>query len=813
MRKTTITQILFLILSLLISGGCTNKTGKNNNLRISFDNDWKFHFGELDEIPHADIQGEGWGRVTLPHDWSVETSFSRESEGGKPTGHVRGGTGWYLKSFELEPWQIGKRLNLYFEGVYMEAEVWINGQRITYHPYGYTSFFCDISRMCKSAGERNYLAVKVVNRGKNSRWYSGSGIYRHVWLEVTGQVHLEKWGTFITSSEITPERALVTVSAEIANRSEEPSESDLKIEITDKSGVIVGSASEVIQTDTGEVKRVSRVFEVRNPLLWSVDSPDLYSASVSLTSGKELSDRIIIPFGIRSISFSAEKGFLLNGKQLKLKGGCVHHDNGLLGSAAIDRAEEKKVELLKSNGFNAVRCSHNPPSEEFLDACDRLGILVIDEAFDQWQKPKNPEDYHRFFDEWHVRDILSMVLRDRNHPSVIMWSIGNEIQERADSAGIAIAEELKSIIKRNDPSRPVTAAICEFWDNRGKTWKDTETAFAPLEVCGYNYQWKNYENDHKLFPERIMNGTESTATERAMNWDLVEKNPYIIGDFIWTAIDYLGESGIGNTQYISRKAEGGNFLMEWPWFNAWCGDIDITGNKKPQCAIRDILWGNSKIEMLVHAPVPDGMVEKVSFWGWPDELASWNWKGNEGKLMDVRVFTRYPSVRLYLNGSLVGEEKTSADPAEKYTARFKVGYEPGILKAVGLEAGVEKEITEIVTAGDLAVIELTADRTKIEASVNDLSYIQVTLRDKEGNLVQDQDLQLNLSVSGPGTVAAAGNAAPDDMKSFRSMNPATFRGKALVIVRPSGEQGTIVLNVSANGLPGKNIQVICGAAE
>lgn len=798
--RTFISTAGFLTMLLLISS-CKSQNYWNHDRRISFDENWQFHYGETETVPESEMSGrEGWSPVTLPHDWSVGMPFSKESEGGKATGHFSGGTGWYVKTFALEPWQQNKRINLYFEGAYMETEVWLNGQKVTYHPYGYTSFFCDIASFCKNPGESNTIAVKVSNKGKNSRWYSGSGIYRHVWLETTDPVYIEPWGTFITSSDIKPDQAVVSVSTGIMNNSDMMAQPEMVIKIFDPSGNVAGSASEKISIEKGKKVTLTRVFKISDPLLWSVDSPSIYKTVVSLSDGKRYSDSFSATFGIRSISFSAENGFLLNGRQLKLKGGCVHHDNGLLGSAAIDRAEERKAGLLKENGFNAVRCAHNPPSEKFLEACDRLGLLVIDEAFDHWQKPKNPEDYHRFFDEWHVKDIESMVLRDRNHPSVIMWSIGNEIQERADSSGLAIAGELKSIVKKNDPTRPVTAAICEFWDNPGKSWKDTEKAFAVLDVGGYNYQWKNYENDHTLFPERIINGTESTAMERASNWDLVEKYPFIIGDFIWTAIDYLGESGIGNTQYSKSQEKEVNF-RDWPWFNAWCGDIDLAGNKKPQCAIRDILWGNSKIEMLVHSPVPAGSQEKVSFWGWPDETPCWNWKGNEGSLMQVRVFTRYPAVRLYLNGKVVGEKNVKVDGADKYTARFRIGYEPGKLKAVALEEETEKDSIIIVTSGTVTRIELNADKIKLKASKNDLSYVRISLRDSIGDLVQDNDLKLSISVSGEGTIAASGNAAPDDMESFRSMTPKTYRGKALVILRPSGKTGTITLKVKANGLP------------
>ncbi|NJO68772.1 MAG: hypothetical protein HC830_05365 [Bacteroidetes bacterium] len=349
-----------------------------------------------------------------------------------------------------------------------------------------------------------------------------------------------------------------------------------------------------------------------------------------------------VPFGIRSIHFDAANGFMLNGKKVLLKGGCMHHDNGFLGSATIDRAEERRVELMKAYGFNAIRTSHNPPSRQFLDACDRVGVLVIDEAFDMWERPKNPQDYHRFFKEWWQKDISSMVMRDRNHPSIIMWSIGNEINERADSSGLIITRKLADEVHRLDPTRPVTAAICSFWDHKNRPWSATAPAFALLDVGGYNYMWKAYEEDHLLYPDRIMAGTESLPLEAYENWKQVEKNSWVIGDFVWTAMDYMGETGIGNSRLDNDPDNG--FSRTWTWFNAYCGDIDLCGFKKPQLYYRDVIWGNSNIEMMVHAPVPEGRKEIVSMWGWPEEWQNWNWNGSEGKLMQVRVLR---NIRLY----------------------------------------------------------------------------------------------------------------------------------------------------------------------
>jgi len=798
-----------LLLAVFITFSCRQQAG-NFSRNQGFDEGWKFYHGELTGATDRSFDDSRWKSLDLPHDWSVELPFSKDS-GAIATAQLLGGTGWYRKAFTLQPAQDNKRIQLYFEGAYMETEVWLNGQKVDYHPYGYTSFFCDITPYCNPAGKENVLAVKVSSPGKNSRWYAGAGIYRHVWLITTDRLYFDNWGLFVSTPSVTEEKATVHVSADIINEAEALKDLEAVIRIKDKAEKVVGEKTvRLTELKAGGKSTVNEDLEVAKPELWSVDSPVLYSAVISIKTGNKVWDEMTTPFGIRNISFEPGKGFLLNGKPLKLKGGCVHHDNGLLGAASIDRAEERKVELLKANGFNAVRCSHNPPAEKFLEACDRLGILVIDEAFDQWRKQKNPEDYHRFFDEWHEKDITSMVKRDRNHPSVIMWSIGNEIRERADSSGVVIAKTLKDIVRKYDTTRPVTAAICDFWDNPGLKWKDdSERAFSNLDVCGYNYKWNEYENDLKLFPNRIIFGSESVPLERAVNWDFVEKYPNIIGDFVWTGIDYLGESGLGHSSIlkIGEKDSAIWSTRGWPWFNAWCGDIDICGDKKPQSHLRDVVWNESKITMAVHKPLSEGYYESVGYWGWPEEYSWWNWKGYENKPLDVKVYTRYPAVRLYLNGKLLEEKAVSTEGKTKYSVQFQAGYLPGELKAVGVISGVEKESVILQTTGKPEKIRLTPDRATIGNSRNDLSYVKIELLDKAGLIVQDADCQVRLSISGQGEIAAAGNASPTDMESFRSMTPKTFQGKALAIVRPKGNAGTIVLKAVADGLPEASVEV------
>jgi len=780
-----------------------------------FDSGWKFNLGDLPGAEKTAFDDTGWRSLDLPHDWSIEDlapqtgvtqvgPFSSASPGGGATGQVMGGTGWYRKSFSLDPKSVNKQVSILFDGAYMESDVWINGKHVGFHPYGYTPFGYDITPFLNPDGPKNLIAVRVNNPGKNSRWYSGSGIYRHVELIITNQVHLALWGNFVTTPQVSKEMAFVKMESTIENNTKKEQKISVLTSIVNPKGETIVTDEKLETVKPNQQLVVAQLLSVAVPLLWSPASPSLYKAVVSLKVGGTIFDQTATVFGIRSIKFDALNGFLLNGEKVLLKGGCMHHDNGILGAATYDRAEERRVELMKKFGFNAIRTSHNPPSRQFLDACDRLGVFVIDEAFDMWEKPKNPEDYHRYFKEWHAKDLQSMILRDRNHPSVIIWSIGNEIPERADSSGIRIMSQLNSIIKQLDTTRPVTAAICEFWDQKGRDWKDTEPAFAGLDIGGYNYQWKRYESDYIRFPNRIIAGTESTAREAFESWQVVKKQPDVIGDFVWTAMDYLGESGIGNavTQPKGAKVTG----PAWPWFNAWCGDIDICGFKKDQSYYRDVIWGISDLEMAVHAPVPAGQTETISYWGWPDERQSWNWKGAEGKKLSVSVYSNYPSVRLELNGKVIGTKSVS--PETKLTATFEVPYEPGELKAIGLKEGNETKTSSLKTTGAASKIRLTPDRTTIKANRNDLSYVTVELLDTEGNLVRDNDLEVTFTIVGAGDAAGIGSADPKGMRSFKSLVCNTFRGRCLVILRPTGTVGEINLSAQAKGISSASSKVV-----
>jgi beta-galactosidase len=724
------------------------------------------------------------------------------SPGGASTGHALGGTGWYRKHFRLDAEEAGKAVSVRFDGVYMDAEVWLNGRSLGNHPYGYTSFAYDLTPHLKPAGQENVLAVRARNEGKNSRWYSGSGIYRHVWLTVTDPLHVALWGIQVTTPRVSSGAAAVKVATTIQGPGSEGGVS-VRTRLIGPNGKVAKSAQSSASPQDATNTIIEQVIELPSPQLWTLETPRLYVAEVELLAGGTARDRCNATFGIRALDVDAEHGLRLNGQPIKLKGGCVHHDNGPLGSAAIDRAEERRVELLKANGFNAIRTSHNPPSPAFLDACDRLGMLVIDEAFDQWEEGKNPQDYHRFFKEWGGRDIAAMVERDRNHPSVIFWSIGNEIHERFTRPDLA--EYLRQAVLAHDPTRPITAAICHGWDWPGRDWdKISDPAFQHLDVGGYNYLPNKYESDHARNPRRVIVCTESFPIDAYHCWAMVEKHPFVIGDFVWTALDYLGEAGLGHTVLDNEKNPQ---LMPWPWFNAWCGDIDICGFKKPQSFYRDVVWGRSKIELAVHTPLPPGRSEKLSGWGWPDELQSWSWPVGKDTPMQVAVYSSCDKVRLELNGKKLGEKLVSA--GTKLTARFEVPYAPGILRAVGLINGKEVAAVALGSAGPPKKLHLTVDRPVIRADRNDLAYVTVEVVDGDGERVPYAAVPVSFTVTGAGELAAVGSGNPCGPASFRRPERATFQGRCLAILRPTGEPGKITLKAEAEDLSPATVTVRC----
>jgi beta-galactosidase len=647
------------------------------------------------------------------------------------------------------------------------------------------------------------LAVRLRNEGKNSRWYSGSGIYRHVVLTVADPLHVALWGLQVSTPRVSRDQATVTVKTDVENGRGTPSDLTVRVRLLDPKAKTVAKGEIQMEIPAGSRTNALQNLALASPRLWSLETPQLYRAEVELVAGGKVVDRTATTFGIRTVTVDAEHGFQLNGIPLKLKGGCLHHDNGPLGAAAIDRAEERRVELMKAFGFNAIRTSHNPPSPAFLDACDRLGLLVLDEAFDCWGHGKKPEDYHRFFDAWSDRDIAAMVQRDRNHPSVVMWSIGNEIPDRFDRPDIA--KRLRAAVLAQDATRPVTEAVNPMWEPelRQRDWdKDSDVAFQFLDIGGYNYQPWKFESDHARNPQRVMMTTESFPKDIYDYWAAVENHPYVIGDFVWTGMDYLGESGIGHAGLDHPKYE---WNQPWPWFNAFCGDIDLCGCKKPQSYYRDVVWNRSPLAMAVHAPIPEGRQEQISGWGWPDEHQSWTWPGQEGKPLTVAVYSRGDIVRLELNGKVVGEQPVS--PATKLTAHFEVPYAPGELRATSFRKGREVARVSFHTVGPPAALRLTPDRSTIHASRNDLSFIAVEVVDQNGNLVPNAEIPVRFKISGAGRLAGVGSGNPRLPESFQQPKRTTFEGRCLAIVRPVGETGKIIIRAEADGLTPSTAEV------
>jgi len=803
-----IRQLNFNWLILLILFTSLQITAQPKQIRDNlFDFGWKFHLGGALGAEGTSFDDSQWRMVDLPHDWSIEdlsgtnSPFNINALSQVSGGFTTGGTGWYRKTFRVPQELKDKHFIIMFEGVYMNAEIWLNGEFIGKHPYGYTSFLFDISD--KLIFEKdNILSVKVKNEGENSRWYSGSGIYRHVWLQIVSPIHIATWGTYITTPQVTEKEALINIKTSLVNNSNEES----VIKLVTK--IINLKTLEQIQVETEKTIQPGKTIEIvqdmklNNPSLWSPDSPVLYKAISEIHESKSLTDQIETKFGIRSISFDAVNGFLLNGKPLKLKGGCVHHDNGILGSKAYDRAEERRVELLKASGFNAIRSSHNPPSPAFLNACDRLGMMVIDESFDMWKEEKNPYDYHLYFSDWWKKDIESMILRDRNHPSVIMWSIGNEIPNRHKPEVVDLAKLLAEYFRQIDPTRPVTSAVNDLKP-------DKDPYFATLDIAGYNYasggdhnQKNIYEIDHDRLPQRVMAGTESYPLEAFGSWMDVIDHRYVIGDFVWTAFDYIGEASIGWRGYFQKQ----DFF---PWNLAYCGDLDICGWKRPQSYYRDALWMENKISIWVMPPQPSFALnperQSWSKWHWSDVLDDWNWKGSEGKIMDVNIYSSCGQVELFLNGKSQGKKITNR--TTKFLANWQLAYEPGTLKAVGFTGRKQAGVAELHTAGEATQIKLSADRNEIKANGQDLSYITVELADNDGVRNPKADNLVSFEVVGKGTIVGVGNANPLSLESFQLSQRKAWHGRCMIVIKSDTIAESIILKATSAGLRSASLKI------
>jgi beta-galactosidase len=778
---------------------------------ILFDAGWKFHRGGAQYAEQAGFDDASWRTVDLPHDWSIEdlpgqaTPFDRDAIGQVSTGFTVGGTGWYRKAFTLPAAANGKRVVVQFDGVYMNSEIWINGESLGGHPYGYTSFFYDITDKLKTPGP-NVLAVKVRNEGENSRWYSGSGIYRHVWMTMLDPVHVAQWGASVVAENVTAASARVTARTRVQNETAAGTVVTVTTQIIGPGGVPGGLTATTGTIAAHGVAELVTEVVVSNPALWSPDSPALYRAITQVSTPAGERDRVETPFGIRSVTFDAVNGFRLNGTPMKLKGGCVHHDNGPLGARSYDRAEERRVELLKASGFNAIRCAHNPPAQAFLDACDRLGMLVIVEAFDTWSEPKNPHDYNLFFDKAWRTDLDAMLARDRNHPSIVMWSIGNEIPGMDNPSTVKTAQALAAHVREADRSRPVLAAV-----NNLNPKKDPY--FAALDIAGYNYgsggdHGKDtiFTIDHERVPARIMLQTESYPLEAFRSWMDVLDHPWLLGDFVWTAFDYIGESSIGWLGYWQEQTF-------YPWTLAFTGDIDIAGWKRPQSYYRDVLWKDNQISVFVKPPSPsfpeNPKRQSWSKWHWLDAVADWTWRGQEGRPLQVSVYSSFEEAELFLNGRSLGRKRT--DRSTEFKGVWDVPYQQGELRAAGYRGGTATGSAVLRSAQDVARITVTPDRDRLKADGQDLSYVTIELQDAAGVRHPKAEHPLQFEIEGPGTIVGVANANPMSLESYQRPERKAWQGRCLVVVKAGRDPGEIRLRVRSAGLPVAETRIRTGA--
>ena len=764
--------------------GCWT-TGVKAQTQQLFDDEWQFTRGNQTLL------------VNLPHDWDIDDAPDPSTGAtGTGGGWFQGGKGEYLKRFKTPA---GELVKLHFEGVYQKAEVFVNGQFAGRHGYGYTPFTVNITPYLykdKQAGKGsvgskgiNEVVVKVNNSEQpNCRWYSGSGIYRHVWLQTMPTLHIAENGVFVTTQSLSAEKATVQVEVTVENESDQ----------SRSATVVVGNRQMMLTIPAHETKTATTTYTIGNPQCWSPDSPYLYTTEVVLKSEGNTLDRKSVKHGLRTFSFDAERGFVLNGKPLLLNGSCVHHDDGILGAMAFDDAEIRKVRLMKQAGFNLIRTSHNPTSRAFLDACDSLGMLVIGEAFDGWRTQKNPFDYSTLIDSCYREDVHAMVLRDRNHPSIICWSIGNEVIERKEIRVITTARQLKQAVLECDATRPVTEALCA-WD---RDWEIYDPHAEVLDVVGYNYMIFKHATDHQRDPKRVMWQTESYPRDAFNNWALTNDYPYIVGDMVWTGLDYMGESGIGRYYYEGERpgesfAPGG----QPDWHGAYCGDVDVTGWRKPISHYRDMLW-NSKPGLYMAVKEPNGYhgTIKETMWSvWPT-WESWTWPGWEGKPVDVEVYTKAPEVSLYLNDQLIGTKVVNRSTAFK--AVFSVPYAPGTLRA---EAD-GKQVT-LATAGAPAALRLTSDRRVLKADNQSLAFITVEVVDKAGRVCPEASIPCEVTTAGQARLMAAASADLKDREPSTSSRVTTWKGRAMIVVRSTAKKGKSQVRVSSQ-LPTASISFV-----
>lgn len=769
----------------------------------AFHHGWRFGFAPSEAWVNR-VPGKADRPVTLPHDFKLELPRTPDTPAGASEAFYPGGVGYYEKTFTADGAMCEGQALLLFDGAYRLTSVRLNRSLIATHSGGYTPFFADLTGKLQP-GENHLLVTVDASLLPASRWYSGAGLYRGVALLTGGPAAIKPWGVCVR----TPSLDTVEVAAEI--NAPEGDAYTLRYAVLDENGQTLADAE--------AAPGASATLHAAGVLPWHPDAPVLYTLRSALLRGADVLDACDTPFGFRTVQLSPACGLLLNGQPLLLKGGCVHHDNGILGAKSHPDAEWRKAQRLKDCGYNAVRCAHNPPADAFLDACDALGLLVIDEAFDCWCEGKRQLDDHIFFEAHWAQELEAMILRDRNHPSVILWSTGNEIVERSGiSDGAAWARRLADTVRRLDPTRPVNNAVCGFFEdpevaemaaNSRSTAGDgkdfwaarSEDFIAPLDAVGYNYLLDRYEKDHALFPARVFIGTESFPAQALDNWRAVRRLPYLLGDFVWTAWDYLGESGIGHTGF-DGPTRG---LRPFPWHLANCGDIDICGNKRPQSHYRDFVWSDRRVPYIAtQHPSRFGQEEHLSPWGWPDILPGWNYAGHEGRPVLVTVYAQGDAVTLQLNGETVGS--APCGEAHRYTATFAVPYRPGTLRAIATQGDAVTGEAVLHTTGEPAALRMLPEKAAAFVPADGLLYVRIEAVDAQGLCVPDAAVPFAVAVEGGFSLFALGCADPVGDQAYTDSRCHTHQGCALAVLRRIAP-GEGVLRLSAEGLPDAHLSL------
>ncbi|MEH7098397.1 glycoside hydrolase family 2 TIM barrel-domain containing protein [Neobacillus vireti] len=810
-------------------------------LRKNIDKAWEFINGKPFMIPGYGQPGK---TVNLPHDFLIESETYPEAPGEQHTGYYGGGVGTYTKILDIPEDFEGKRVLVEFDGVYMNPTVILNGNVVASHHYGYSPFHADLTPYIKP-GKKNRLAVTVNNGAQpNSRWYSGAGIYRHVDLLTSPKVHIAPWGIYAHTSHVINGTAFVVVETTVENHTGEDRNLwiDIKIE-KDFCGTEAGNGRVKVYVPAWEKSLAQVKIPVENADIWDIDSPNLYKITAQLSDKHTIIDNDSTIFGIRTISVDTINGFMLNGRTIKLKGGCVHHDNGILGAASFKDSEFRRMKIHKDNGFNAIRFAHNPMSRDMLDACDRLGLLVINEAFDVWTMEKSTHDYSQYFEQdWKV-DMEAFILRDRNHPSVIMWSTGNEVPERGGlSNGYHWAAKLAGFVRALDPTRPITNSLPSFFNgledddqlkffqelmensqknggniinidgNFGKSiWGDyTEAFVTPLDVVGYNYLNYQYKDAINTYPNRVICGTESRPIEMFDYWNDVERFSHVIGDFVWTSYDYIGEAGLGRQDYYDSEEEAATALnkshvVEYPYRLSGAADIDLCGFERPQLAYRRILWGSDETFIASKNPKNNGKFEVLGRWGWPDCENAWSWTGYEGKPVMVEIYSAAEEVELILNGKSLGRKPAGKE--NRLTAQFELTYEPGTLEAISFTKGEKVSSDLLVTAGKPAGIRILPDKMELVADGQSLVHAVIEVIDENGRLVPTAELKTTAHVEGAATLEAFGTGKPQTTENYKSGEFTSYKGRLLAIIRGGYESGTSVLTVNIDGLKTVSLEI------